>query len=55
MTNLKYKDLKQSIGIIIYFVMKQHKIHISLIMKWLIIVAITYYCVYYIIYVVFEQ
>ena len=38
-----------------YIFMKQQQIHISLILKGLIIVAITYYCVYYIIYVVFEQ
>ena len=43
------------IDIIISVIMKQHKIHISLIMKWLIIVASTYYSVYYMIYVVFEQ
>ena len=28
--------------------------NISLIMKWLIIVEVTYVCIYYIIYVVFE-
>jgi len=53
-TNLKIKRC----GIVNrhnYIFMKQQKIHRSLILKLLIIVTLTYYCVHYITYIVSEQ